>query len=178
MPQGPPHPPPPVHRQLGAMLFAAFAVCPPQRLQNTSDTPRGSLLPQSQHKGVTARTRVPGVPSPCARATEAQREATRNPQGLGAPAGLPPQCPGLGRSRQRPFFEAFRQSPGFRPQPTGKHPPRQLSSSAAPPAPLPGLGLLSASLPEICLNKCCKQMEQSRTITLGFLSNMHKMGCG
>lgn len=41
-----------------------------------------------------------------------------------------------------------------------------------------GLGLLSASLPEICLNKCCKQMEQSQTITLGFLSNMHKMGYG
>ena len=99
---------------------------------------RDACFPRANTRRGHCKHVVPGVPSACARATEAQRETMRNPQGLGAPACLPPRGPRLGRPRQRPFFEAFRQSPGFRPQPTGKHPPRQLSSSAAPPARPPG----------------------------------------
>lgn len=96
-----------------------------------------------------------------------------------APASLPPRGPWLGCLRQRLFFEASETEPLV----SGPSPPggtrlgsclHLLPTSRAG----PDLGLLSASLPEICSNKCCKQTGQLQTITLGFLSNMHKMGCG
>ena len=96
----------------------------PQRLQNMSDTPRRSLLPQSQHKAGSLHARGAGGALTVCQGNRGPERGPAESQGLGAPACLPPWGPGLGRPRQRPFFEAFRQSPGFRPQPTGKHPPR------------------------------------------------------
>lgn len=103
--------------------------------------------------------------------------------GVGSPresAGTgPPSACLLGCSRQRPSFEAPQtETPVSGPSPLGstRHSscPRLLPHKQG----CPGPGLLSASLPEICSNKRCKQIEQLQTITLGFLCHMHKTGCG
>lgn len=90
------------------------------------------------------------------------------PERVGSAEPRPPaplaRCP-----RQRPFFEAPQTQPWF-PAPAHRGPPGS-SCLRLPPRRQgrPGLGLVSASFPEICLSKCCKQMR--------FLCNVPKMGC-
>lgn len=81
--------------------------------------------------------------------------------------GPGPRLRPLGVPDKGPPWKHLRRSPWFQPQPTTKPLPRP-----------PGLALLLASLPEMCLNEYYKQMGQSWTITLGFLCNKHKTGCG
>lgn len=175
----PGHPLPlPAHRQLGAMLFGAFAVCPPKAAEHKRHPKRLPASPEPTQGGVTASTWCPEFPQRVLGQPRPRERPCGIRKGWEPQPACPRGAPGSAAPDKDPSLKPSDRAPVSGPSPPGstRHGsclhllPRQPGR--------PGLGLLSASLPEICLNKCCKQMEQSRTITLGFLSNMHKMGCG
>ena len=85
----------------------------------TSDTPRGSLLPQSQHKSVSLHIRGAGAPSPCTRATEARREAMRNPKGWEPQPACPRGAPGSAAPDKDPSLKPSDRAPVSGPSPPG-----------------------------------------------------------